>query len=129
MAKMKSDSFHLLGRRKFLLSCALGLLGLSSTHLFLSWWQEPRGKILDYSRLASHIGVQSLGKKYLKTYPQESATHVFRSFIPRTQSGIRAQIIRDFEIGDLVSLDGWLLSRTECRLCALVVLSTQELPV
>lgn len=120
---MKSDSFHLLGRRKFLLSCAWGLLGLFSKHLLLSWWQEPRGKILDYSQLANHKGVQSLGKKYLKTYPQESTSHVLRSFIPRTRSGIRKQIIRDFESGNLVSLDGWLLARTECRVCALAVLT------
>lgn len=124
---MKTDSAHFLGRRKFLLSCALGLVSLSSTPLLFGWWQESRAKVQDCSRLEGHQGVQSLGKKYLQSNPQEANSQVLRSFIPPTNSAIRAKIIHDFDRGDLVSFDGWLLSRTECRVCALSALTVKVL--
>jgi hypothetical protein len=36
---------------------------------------------------------------------------------------LRARCRQDFARGDTVLIDGWVLARTECRLCALVALS------
>jgi hypothetical protein len=37
-------------------------------------------------------------------------------------SALQDAMARDFDSGDTLDLDGWLLSRTECRLCALAAL-------
>ncbi len=39
------------------------------------------------------------------------------------RGAIRHAIASDFESHDTVRLEGWVLSRTECRLCALVALA------
>jgi hypothetical protein len=40
----------------------------------------------------------------------------------RLRQSLKQRIRRDFQHDDIVQLDGWVLARTECRLCALAVL-------
>jgi hypothetical protein len=40
--------------------------------------------------------------------------------LPEIAKAIRARIRRDFAEGAVVIVDGWMLSRTEARLCALI---------
>jgi hypothetical protein len=81
-----------------------------------------------------------LGRLYLDRYPHENSLHALASHLPlqaRNEgfSGhdteidtihelIRSQIRRDFESGNCVRIDGWVLSRTEARLCAMATLTT-----
>lgn len=68
-----------------------------------------------------------IGAAYLSAHPEESA--VLPAFLrglrarpgdARGLAGELAALVRaDFERGNTVRLDGWVLSRTEARLCAL----------
>ena len=72
-----------------------------------------------------------LGKRYLELYPQEAqralilATQI-QAVQTRTSDELRQLLARkrecDFQNGEMVIVDGWLLARTEVEACALTVL-------
>lgn len=74
-----------------------------------------------------------IGERYLAVAPEErDATLLMRRLQDVVDAGdgsrdgraegVRTQIHRDFAADDVVQVDGWVLARTECRLCALAVL-------
>jgi hypothetical protein len=83
-----------------------------------------------------------LGQRYLATVPEEgdagllmqrlstavgvpvgSSEHPTEQLsTARLRELLKEGIQQDFERYDVVQLDGWVLARTECRLCALAVL-------
>jgi hypothetical protein len=76
-----------------------------------------------------------VGKAYLAVFPEEEILDylvsklaleehpVSPNFLDRCLNpqhhAIRSRIRRDFDTGDCVQIHGWMLSRTEARLCAL----------
>ena len=79
-----------------------------------------------------------LGQRYLELTPREANVKTLAALIGRTPENtarllhagrnqlrtlLVAQQRLDFGSGRTVSMDGWILSETEARLCALVVLS------
>ena len=88
--------------------------------------------------LLPHIeAARLIGQRYLATAPQErSAAFLTRMLFGETPPGgqglasrawlvqaIETGRLRDFANGETVILDGWLLARTEARLCALAALA------
>lgn len=77
----------------------------------------------------------ALGRKYLEKVPSERSMADLTALLlgngaPERAVDIRALTARvrdlryrDFLSGDLVPIDGWLLARTEGRLCALAAVS------
>jgi len=72
-----------------------------------------------------------LGKRYLDLYPQEKPRALLlaariQSAQLWTSSSVRKLLAQqrelDFRNGDIVLIDGWLLSRTEVETCALTIL-------
>ena len=119
---MERESLNIISRRTFVLFCAFGLLGFTAKDFVRA--QNSPFKIRNFSRLARKRSVRTIGKKYLTIHPQEATSQVLEALIPHRPSDIGKQIARDFEIGDMVSIDGWLCSRTECRVCALAVITS-----
>jgi hypothetical protein len=68
-------------------------------------------------------GVRAVGECYLSAYPEEASHDRLRALIPHNLRSLGLQVRKDFEEDDLVSVQGWLMSRAECRACALAVLS------
>ncbi len=75
----------------------------------------------------------AVGTRYLEVTPDEADQQVLLDALPalngevpeRPGAGLRVlapQAAADHESGDTVDLDGWVLSRTECRAAALYVL-------
>ena len=74
-----------------------------------------------------------LGRAYLARVPGEARRDRLESALlerigpepdPRTLGDdLRRAIVEDFTSGDTVQLGGWVLARTECRLCALAALA------
>lgn len=72
-----------------------------------------------------------VGRAYLRRHPEEARTAELRRHLrelpldaPRELgSRARTRIREDFACGQVVQVEGWLLSRTEVRLCALAALS------
>lgn len=72
-----------------------------------------------------------LGKRYLGLYPHEEKRAVLlaeriRLAQPWTLDGIKTVLAgyreSDFQNGNIVIIDGWVLSRTEVETCALTIL-------
>ena len=96
------------------------------------------------SRLAGFLDdsveVRRLGTEYLSRYPEEADRDAlvpllfagldlfpFRVEAERLHESFHRQIGADFENGRTLRFGGWILSRTELRLCALAELRSREL--
>jgi hypothetical protein len=76
---------------------------------------------------------RAIGAAYLRTVDgaEASSEHLTRALLGdigttgarELRSKIGSRIRRDFAEHEVVTVDGWMLSRTEARLCALVALS------
>lgn len=123
-------------RRSFLASCLAGILvGGAGVHLRVSLADEPSAESL-LALLAPVFdgsSVSALGHAYLDAHPVElDSRRLVASLgggVGRDASSTRAVIDRlaaairhDFESGDVVGVDGWMLARTEARLYALFAL-------
>ncbi len=70
--------------------------------------------------------LRRLGEIYLARHPQErDMPHLLRSLIGahvrrRRPNSLFESIGRDWTTHDVALLDGWLLARTEARVCALL---------
>lgn len=75
----------------------------------------------------------AVGARYLEEYPDEADRQALLDALPALQGevpeppgqglGVLAdQAAADHVAGDVVALDGWVLSRTECRAAALYAL-------
>ena len=86
------------------------------------------GLALAFKHQASAIAI---GRRYLERFPQDPEHEVLaavRSLGGETdpaavRSALHARIKQDFARGDTVMLDGWVLSRSECRACAALALT------
>lgn len=81
----------------------------------------------------------AIGRTYLRQYPAEAEVRHLASEIERDldclgcrlpradeaslRDAVRERVRRDFAEGVVVSVDGWVLSRTEARLCAIAALA------
>jgi hypothetical protein len=81
----------------------------------------------------------SVGIEYLKCVPKEADVHTLVHLIFSTKSELRTELNKadtnkfrkllllqqrqDFEHGRTVKVQGWILSETEARLCALAALT------
>lgn len=75
-----------------------------------------------------------IGEKYLELYPKElttssllneldkklSSNQVTLGFFSDLKDLIEQQILLDYEHSEFVDIDGWMLTKTEARLCALI---------
>jgi hypothetical protein len=128
-----------LNRRTFLIAGAASLA--AGAWIGLEWIldedaRDRRAK----ERLTAVVGAlfrdldaaREVGSAYLKVRPEEdderrlvrlleASNRAWTSprSVAQTRRLIRKQTRRDFAAADIVALDGWYLSRTEARLCAL----------
>jgi hypothetical protein len=128
-----------LGRRRFLLlSSSLGLPPLLATaapweHL-LRGGGGPSSAHSQLSNLLSHSeSARAIGHAYLALAPEEASATCLLRRIHRSLADRRAgardlrelvarRIAQDFAEDRIVELQGWILARTEARLCALKAL-------
>jgi hypothetical protein len=126
-------------RRTVLTGLATGIIGVA-IGLRLYW---PGGSVTREARRLAGVlrhpdSAAWLGRLYLDGKPREADTALLVTLIgaargpvlppasPTTEEALRAdldeRIRNDFIYGNMVAVDGWLLSLTEARLCALVSL-------
>ncbi|MEX0821751.1 MAG: hypothetical protein WD021_06365 [Rhodothermales bacterium] len=120
-------------RRRFLQLGTAGLIAASLPGAAISVASQS-----ELHRLAEpgllHIlrdreSVRAIGASYRRTVPFEDDVHVLAAQITgdmkrsggsaANQADIEKQVRRDFDRGRTVQIDGWVLSRTEARQCAL----------
>jgi len=98
--------------------------------------RTPRSERRALARLLHGPSATVLGRRYLAAYPQAATPERLRadaglSTLPPAMcadiEALRRTVLarqrEDFEIGNTVQLDGWILARSEAALCALISLS------
>lgn len=113
-------------KRKLLKSAAgglvLGPLGIAMTT------RAQAGRHLPPGLPAGSAAV--IGRVYLEKYPEEASRPALLKLLEKGPGdkttifhghALKTSIENDFRDGDIVFLDGWALSRTEVRLCALAL--------
>jgi hypothetical protein len=73
----------------------------------------------------------AIGRRYLSCYPGDPLPHRLAEALSRASTedeaaarrALLARVRYDFERGDTVLLDGWVLSCSECRACAAFALA------
>jgi hypothetical protein len=120
-------------RRTFLTCLGAGIVGAA---LGLRLYLSGGGASREAERLAGMLShaksAARLGRFYLESAPQEADAARLVALLGvapadrETDAALRARLDahtrQDFINGDTVAVDGWLLSVTEARLCALVSL-------
>jgi hypothetical protein len=124
-------------RRTFLLLAGVGavggaVLGAPRVPWLKSVWRDAEGSL--HGRLAVLFGHQAsaqvIGTRYLQQHPRENnVQHLLEGIAARPASdrelvsALQQQIRQDFVEERVVKLEGWILSVTEARLCALTALA------
>ncbi len=86
------------------------------------------------SELINDETISKLGSDYIKNHPSENTKQILKNFLLDGKNGrkldsssilneLNRKIKLDFETNNIIVLDGWILSKTEARLCALFSLS------
>ena len=73
--------------------------------------------------LENRVGLRRLGATYLASHPSENDLSRLSQLLlerggGRVRSRLLAKIARDWATHDVTLLEGWVLARTEARLCA-----------
>ena len=134
---------RILPRRNFLITAAFAAFFISRANFAAGCRRAPRAASLGASRLTSVFqrkrSARAVGEAYLRRAPEEADPVLLVNAIcdrdrglrqvlhhgdnGRLRAAINNRLRRDFAHGRTVMLDGWLLSRTEARLCALTAIA------
>ena len=123
----------MMDRRRFLEVTAAGMVAAVTT-----WGcADNPGNVRDLAQpaLLEMLGAErtrEIGRRYRASAPAENTADALRSaitasrrrgFAGRFHRSIDAQVHDDFSAGRVVMVDGWILSVTEARQCALYSLT------
>jgi hypothetical protein len=120
-------------RRTFLWLSVATTASLSIPFYSCSSTDKGLKKTLAHPQLLSHIcdekTLKDIGKTYRQTIPAEDDAIKLQELLLKStnntkkpeaiQSSMEQQIKRDFETNEIVVVNGWILSKTEARQCAL----------
>jgi hypothetical protein len=123
-----------LDRRRFLQITVLGIVATVADSACGRGYD--RGAALDHPHLLALLGperVRELGTHYRAATPNESTAGALRLAISNGRTGLRIPLIKNSSLNDqirddfaadrTVVVDGWVLSVTEARQCALFSLT------
>lgn len=113
-------------RRSFILMGAAGAAAISIPAYNYYFGDVAYDPLLAQPKSLSLIWedheIQAIGKEYIKQTPDEQRVRTLVNLLSDGSSGISAlenKTIEDFKAGKTVMVDGWILSATEARQCAL----------
>ena len=114
-------------RRNFIVLSGIGVLGAGFTiwHLNGSGEKESLNYPYYLSMILDSDAILSVGQSYLATYPdhnnKDRLIELLNSSLKNTKdiSSLKSVIENDFENGNILVLEGWVVAITEARQCAL----------
>jgi hypothetical protein len=113
-----------LSRRAFLVGVAGAAVGVAAAGAWRLLDTSGPGVLGDF--FGDDEAARSVGEAYLTTHPEEAGKETLLGlldFSPTTAAvshqRLRAAVRADYERSNLVLVEGWYLSRTEARICAL----------
>jgi hypothetical protein len=124
-------------RRKFIIQGAVGLAAFSlpvSCHNYKSGeFDKVLAQPTSLLKIWEYETISAIGDRYLSTNQKEKKERTLVKLLEQTDlkegsiaQSLEQQIMNDFENGSMVMVDGWMLSLTETRQCALYAVSHQH---
>ena len=118
-------------RRKFFLIAASGatILAIPSWYYFAQK-NKKKDALFNRPQQLQHIWdketILEVGKLYLDQNPKESKEQTLLNLVSKSispkKTDLNEVIKKDYKVGRMVMVDGWFLSATEARQCALYYL-------
>ena len=116
-------------RKDFILITAAGLTAISIplayTYLMKSEYDSLLSQPQSLSLIWDNQTISDIGNRYRSQVPRENKERALvKQLLAETDShnlalSLEEKIKRDFETGKTIMVDGWILSITEARQCAL----------
>ena len=118
-------------RKKFVLLASAGVIAVAIPTWYYKFRSTEYDKSLAKPQLLSNIwdteAIVRIGKLYQKQHPDENSERNLVSLLSDSLStenesielSIARRIKEDFKTANIVMIDGWILSTTEGRQCAL----------
>ena len=115
--------------------------GLGITAVALPLWyaryrDSEQDRLLAQPEMLSSFletdGIRKIGELYRKQVALENSEEALELLLSNqgavqvTAEGLQEQIIEEYRLGHTVMVDGWILSQTEARQCALFSLTHSE---
>jgi hypothetical protein len=127
-----------MNRRNFVLLTSAGVAALAIPTLVYTMHKNPVDELLFQPQSLAKIWdtdtMNIIGLNYMLKVPKENRERILvkrlmgksGSESENLAARLEKQIINDFTTGNMVMVDGWILSVTEARQCALFSLTLQK---
>lgn len=113
-----------MNRRHFIIIGAAGVAAVSIPTTYYFFKSVDYNPLLAQPQLLSLIWdnetMKYVGNQYRLQFSSEKSTKSLVRMLEGAVSHLEESIKNDFETGNTVIVDGWILSRTEARQCALL---------
>ena len=124
-------------RKNFILLSGLGISAIAIPTWYFNYSELEYDSSLKNPEFLSNFldneSIIEIGKLYLKQVPNENSERKLVSILPvgdfsdnNTVEIIQQQITDDYKSGATIIIDGWILSKTEARQCALFSLTQNQ---
>lgn len=122
-------------RRNFLILATGGIAALAIPSLYYMFGPPAKERALADAELLSYIMdapiIAGIGKKYQEQFPDHNTEQKLIELLSESiaddsndlSEELNRKISEDYKNGKIIMLDGWLLSETEARQCALFSLT------
>lgn len=106
-----------MNRRTFIVSTSVGLAGA----LLLPGCESESNNPTSLTLIWERDTLIEIGNKYRATYPEEDNKDKLLALVSKGNApDVETKVREDFAAGKHVMVDGWMLSITEARQCALL---------
>jgi len=124
-------------RKNFILLSGLGISAIAVPTWYYNFREIEYDSSLKDPEFLSNIlddkSILEIGEQYLKLVPNENSERKLVSLLQTNSSHeintiqiVQQQITDDYKSGETIIIDGWILSKTEARQCAIFALTQNK---
>jgi hypothetical protein len=121
---------YVMKRRDFVITAAAGIAAVTIPSYYYFFRDDRKSTEIYLSNSLMLIldpeQISALGKIYLDSFPKENHERTLLRYLKKDsaangniEKSLEENIVSDFRSGNTIMLDGWILSMTEARQCAL----------
>jgi hypothetical protein len=117
-------------RRNFILLASTGAAAIAIPSIYLKYNATNNGFLeipLPLTNIWDKETLLKIGNQYKTQFPDENTTEKLIDLLTQGKPNLELKIKKDFETDNIVIFDGWMLSKTEARQCALFSLTQSKI--